>query len=154
MPKWGYSSLRLDGEGIAKASGRDMQISPKAAREVCGAIRSMRLEEARRFLQDVIEKKRPVPYRRYNKEVSHKAGIQGWYAGKYPVKTAREMLKILNSLEANAGEKGLELERLRIVHAVTHRGRLIKRFIPRAFGRASPKFDKLCHVELAVEEMR
>jgi len=154
MPKWGYSSSRLDEEGVVKASGRDMRISPKAAREICKTIRDMRLEEARRFLQDVIEKKRAVPYRRHKKEVSHKAGIQGWYAGRYPVKAARELLEILNGLEANAEDRGLDTERLKIIHAAAQRGRLVKRYIPRAFGSSSPRFDKLCHVELVAEETR
>ena len=154
MPKWGYSSLKIDEEGLAKASGRDLRISAKAAREICRTIRKMPLEEARQFLQDVVAKKRPVPYRRYNKEVSHKAGIQGWYSGKYPIKAAGEFLKILSSLQANAEFKGLDVERLNIVHAAAHRGRMIKRYIPRAFGRSSPRFDILCHIELAVEEKR
>jgi len=154
MPKWGYSSLKLDEVGLAKASGRDLRISPKAAREICRSIRSMSLDEARRFLQDVVKKKRPVPYRRYNKEVPHRAGIQGWYAGRYPVKAAEEILKILDSLEANAEVKGLYVEKLKIIHASAHRGRIIKRYISRAFGRSSPRYNTLCHVEFAVEEMR
>ncbi|MFH0897839.1 MAG: 50S ribosomal protein L22 [Candidatus Bathyarchaeota archaeon] len=154
MPNWGYSSLKLKEEGIAKASGRDMKISPKAAREICRSIRHMKLDAAKQFLQDVTEMKKPVPYRRYSKKVGHKAGIQGWYAGRYPVKAARELLKILNGLEANATDRGLDAERLKIVHASSQRGRFIKRYTPRAFGRSSPKFDMLCHVELAVEEMR
>lgn len=154
LPKWGYSSLKIDEEGLAKASGRNLRISPKAAREICRTIRNMQLNEAKRFLQDVIMKKRAVPYRRYNKEVSHKTGLQGWYAGKYPVKAAGELLKILNSLEANAEFKGLNTERLKIIHAAAHRGRLIKRFIQRAFGRSSPRYNILCHVELVVQEKR
>ena len=154
MPNWGYSSLRLDEEGRAKASVRDMRISPKAAREICGAIRNMRLDEARQFLQDVMDKKRPIPYRRFDKKVSHKAGIQGWYAGRYPVKAAQNIQRILNSLEANAEAKGMDTERLKIIHSAAHKGRALKRYVQRAFGRSTPKFEVLCHVELAVEEMR
>ena len=154
MPNWGYSSLKIDEEGIAKASGRDLRISPKAAREICRTIRGMSLNEVRRFLQDVIAKRTAVPYRRYNKEVPHRAGIQGWYSGRYPVKAAGVLLKILNGLEANAEDRGLDTERLKLIHAVAHRGRFIKRYIPRAFGRSSPRFDQLCHVEFAVEERR
>lgn len=154
MPKWGYSFAGLDANEIAKASGRDLRISPKAAREICKTISQMRLDEAKKFLQDVIDKKRPVPYRKHKKEVAHKAGIEGWYAGKYPVKAATEILKILDSLEANAEIKGLDVERLKLVHSATQRARVIKRFIPRAFGRSSPNFDQLCHVEFAVEEVR
>jgi len=106
------------------------------------------------FLQDVVEKKRAVPYRKHKKEVSHKAGLNGWYAGKYPVKAAGEILKVLDSLEANAESKNLDVERLRIVHAAAQKAREVKRYIPRAMGRSSPSFDHLCHVEFAVEEMR
>jgi large subunit ribosomal protein L22 len=154
MPKWGYSFTKLDTDEITKASGRDLRISPKAAREICKTISQMKLDDAKRFLQDVIDKKRAVPYRKHKKEVSHKAGLDGWYAGKYPVKAAQEILKVLDSLEANAENRNLEVESLRIVHAAAQRARLAKRYIPRAMGRSSPSFDQLCHVEFAVEEAR
>jgi large subunit ribosomal protein L22 len=153
MPNWGYSSLKLDEMNVAKASGRDLRISPKAAREICNAIRYKQLDQARQLLEDVVKKRRAIPYKRYNKKVSHKAGIQGWDAGRYPVKAAAEILKILNSLEANAIDREMEAERLKIVHAAAQRGRQMKRYIPRAFGRSSPSFNTLCHVELAVMEM-
>lgn len=153
MPQWGYSYRESEPEQTAKASGRDLKISPKAAREICSAIHKMRLEEARRFLQDVIDEKRTVPYRRYKKKVPHKAEIEGWYAGRYPVKAAREIMKVLSSLEANAEDKGLYVDRLKIVHAAAQRARIIKRYVPRAFGRSAPNFDKRCHVELIVKEL-
>ncbi len=152
MPNWGYSITGLDPDRTAKTSGRDLRISPKHAREVCQTIRHMHLEEARLFLQDVIAMKRPVPYRRHKKEVPHKAGIEGWYAGRYPVKAARVILGLLDGIEANATAKGLDVDRLRLVHCASQRARKIRKYIPRAFGRASPRFDKLCHVELVVEE--
>ncbi|MEM3041707.1 MAG: 50S ribosomal protein L22 [Nitrososphaerota archaeon] len=153
MPNWGYAFNAYDEERMVRASGRDLRISPKAAREICASIRHMRLERCRIFLSSVIEKKQAVPYRRHNKEVPHRRGLQGWYAGRYPVKAAKEILKILDSLEANAQAKGLDLERLRLVHAAAHRARILKRYIPRAFGRSSPNFENLCHVELVAEEV-
>jgi len=152
MPNWGYSVTGLDPIRTAKASGRDLRISPKAAREICNAIRHMDLNEAREFLEDVVAMKRPVPYKRHKKEVPHRRGMPGWYAGRYPVKAASAMLKLLNSVEANALDKGLDIERLRIIHIVSHRARVIRGYVPRAFGRASPSNKRLCHVELVVEE--
>jgi large subunit ribosomal protein L22 len=154
MPKWGYSFKETEPEIMVKASGRDLKISPKAAREICGAICGMNFEGARRFLQDVIDEKRPVPYRRYKKKVSHKTGLRGWYAGKYPVKAASEILKILNGLEANAEDKGLYVENMKIIHTAAQRARIIKRYIPRAFGRSSPDFNQLCHVEFIAKEIK
>ena len=152
MPTWGYSFNAYEEDRMVRASGRDMHISPKAAREICTSIRHMRLDQSRAFLTDVMEKKRAVPYRRYNKEVPHKRGLQGWYAGRYPVKAAGEILIVLDSLEANAEAKGFDLERLRLIHAVAQRARVLKRYVPRAFGRSSPNFENTCHIELIAEE--
>jgi len=152
MPKFGYSIFGLDPDKTAKASGRELAVSPKAAREVCKAIKGMRLSEAKEFLEAVIKKKKPVPYFRYKKEIPHRRGLEGWYAGKYPVKAAQEILRVLEGVEANAENKDLDLEKLRVIHAAAQRARKIKKYIPRAFGRSSPSFEKLTHVEIVVLE--
>ncbi len=152
MPKWGYSATIEYGEG-AKASGRDLRISPKAAREICQTIKHMKLDEAKRFLTNVIEMKNAVPYRRHKKKVPHRVGLDRWFAGRYPIKAAQAILKIVDSLEANCEDLGLNTERLKIVHAASQKARVLKRFIPRAFGRSSPHFDHLCHVEMIAREI-
>ena len=154
LPKWGYSITDLDPEVTVKASGRELRVSPKAAREVCAAIKGMMLDEAKEFLEQVIAKRKPVPFRRYKKKIPHRRDIQGFYAGRYPVKAARMILEILESAEANAIYKGLDLERLKIIHASAYPGTKLKRFIPRAFGRSSPRFETLCHIEIVLEQMR
>jgi large subunit ribosomal protein L22 len=129
-----------------------LRIKPKIAREICHSIKGMKLEEAKTFLNDVIDKKRAVPYYRYRGKTPHRKGLLGHDAGRYPEKAAGEILKILDSVEANAEFKGLYADRLRIVHMAAHRGRVIRKFIPRAFGRASPYYKHLTHIEVAVEE--
>jgi len=74
------------------------------------------------------------------------------YAGRYPVKAAKHILKVLEGAEANAEYKGLDTERLRIIHASAYPGIKIKRYTPRAHGTATPKFETLCHIEIALEE--
>ena len=152
MPNWGYSFTAYEEDRMARASGRELRISPKAAREICHYIRSMKLHQAQAFLERVTRKEQAVPYRRHKKEVSHKGNLQGWYAGRYPVKAAQHVLSVLEDLEANAEGKGLDVERLKIVHAAAHRGRVLKRYFPRAFGRSSPNSEMLCHLEFVVEE--
>jgi len=152
MPEWGYSVLELDPEKTAKASGRELRVSHKTTREVCNTIKGMKLDQARNFLRQVILKKKPVPFRRHKKKVGHRHGLQKAYAGRYPVKAAQKILEVLESAEANAEYKGLDLERLRIIHASAYPGMKIKRYIPRAFGRATPRFETLCHVELVLEQ--
>ena len=53
MPSWKYSVEGLDKAKTAMASGRDLRISPKATREICSSIRKMRLEDAKKFLEEV-----------------------------------------------------------------------------------------------------
>ena len=153
MPKWGYSITDMNLEKTAKASGRELRVSPKHAREVCNTIKGMKLDHAKDYLKQVILKKKAVPFRRFNKKVGHRHGLEKAFSGRYPVKAAQHILGVLEGAEANAEYKGLDMERLRIIHASAYPGIKIKRFIPRAFGRSSPRFNTLSHVELVLEEM-
>ncbi len=147
-----YSVIGLDKEKTAIASGRELEISHKHAREICQAIKGQLVERAKEYLEEVIAMKRSVPFRRYHKKVGHRSDLIGSVpSGRYPVKAAKEILKILESLEKNAEEKDLEVDRLFLFHAASHRGRKVKRIFPRAFGSSSPKVKTLVHVELAAE---
>ncbi|HEX9915908.1 MAG TPA: 50S ribosomal protein L22 [Candidatus Bathyarchaeia archaeon] len=152
MPSWKYSVQGLDPDKTAIASGRDLRIKPKVAREICHQLKGMKLGEAKTYLEGVVEMKVAVPYYRYRSRIPHRKELQGHDAGRFPQKTAGEILKILNSVEANAEFKGLYADKLRIVHVAAHRGRVIRKYIPRAFGRASPYYKHLTHIEVAVEE--
>jgi large subunit ribosomal protein L22 len=153
MPKFGYSTIELDMEKTVKASGRELRISPKHAREVCTAIKGMRLEAAKRYLRRVIAKEQPIPFRRFVKKLGHRHGLQKAMVGKYPVKAATRVLEVLESAEGNAEFKGLDIERLRIIHSSAYPGMKLKRAIPRAFGRSTPKNKTLTHVEIMLREM-
>jgi large subunit ribosomal protein L22 len=156
VPKWGYSITKeeLDPEKTVKASGREVRVSHKHAREVCKTIKGMMLTQAKQYLRDVIVKKKPVPFRRFKKKAGHRHGLEKAYAGRYPVKAAKHILKVLEGAEANAENKGLDTDRLRIMHASAYPGMKVKRFMPRAHGRATPKFQILTHIEIALEEQR
>ena len=86
MSKIGYSS-KADPENTAKAIGRELSISPKASVEVCREIRGMMVEDAARYLEDVIALKKPIRYQRYNGQVGHRKGKK-FGAGRYPQKVA------------------------------------------------------------------
>ncbi|MGA3059026.1 MAG: 50S ribosomal protein L22 [Candidatus Bathyarchaeia archaeon] len=154
MPKWGYSIINelLDPEKTAKASGRELKVSHKAAREVCKAIKGMMLNTAKQYLRDVQTKKKAVPYTRYNKKLPHRHGLVNSFCGRYPIKASEQILNVLESAQSNAENKGLDVDRLRIIHAAAYQGMKIKRNMPRAHGRASPKFDTTTHVEIVLDE--
>lgn len=50
-----------DDKKTAKALGRSLKISPKHAVEICNRIRGMKVENAKNYLEDVIEMKKAVP---------------------------------------------------------------------------------------------
>jgi large subunit ribosomal protein L22 len=154
MPKWGYSIIQemLNPEKTAKASGRELKVSHKAAREVAKALKGMDLVQAKDFLRDVIAKNKPVPYTRYTKKLGHKGGMQNCGVGRYPIKCADAILRVLQAAQANAENKGLDVDRLRIMHSAAYPGVKLKRYMPRAHGRASPKYEITTHVEIVLEE--
>lgn len=154
MPDFSYAFQNFDKARHVRASVREKSISHKHSREIAVAIKGMSIEKAREFLENVVAKKVAVPYRRYHNEVAHRTNIRdGFGAGRYPQKAAHEFLRLLDNLESNAEYKGMDLDRLRIVSAVTHKGTKIKRFQPRAMGRSSPKYDTLVHLELVAQEV-
>jgi large subunit ribosomal protein L22 len=153
MVKFGYSIVGLDPDKTAKASGRDMDISHKHAREICNVVNGMLIDEAKTYLQKVIDKKTAVPFRRHHKKIGHRSELVGWDVGRYPVKASQKILEIINNAESNAEYKGLEVDRLMIIHAAAHKGRVNKRIFYRAFRTSSPKNNTLTHVEIAVEEI-
>jgi len=154
MPKWGYSIIQetLNPEKTAKASGRELKVSHKAAREVCRAVRGMKLSTAKEYLREVIAMKKAVPYARYTKKLGHRHGIEHSFAGRYPIKTTEQILRVIEAAQANAENKGLDVDRLRIMHSAAYPGMKLKRFTPRAHGRASPKYDITTHVEIVLDE--
>lgn len=151
MPNWGYS-YTAQSEREAMASGRDLRVSFKEMVELLREIRGKKLSEAYKILDEVIAMKRAVPFRKYNGGVPHRRELSNFKAGRYPVKAAKLVKKILKSAEHNAMNKDLDPDNLYVKHAAAQMGMKLKRFFPRAYGRATPKVEQLVHVEVVLEE--
>ncbi|MCS7112260.1 MAG: 50S ribosomal protein L22 [Ignisphaera sp.] len=160
MPIWKYPKIEgIDESRVAKAVIRDAPISFKESYEVCKLLRGMMLIDAKDFLRRVVELKEAVPYVRYKLSIAHRRGLSkrwkrwGSPIGRYPVKAARYILELLDNVENNAIVKGLNGEKLKIVHVAAHRGYYLKRWVPRAFGRATPRFKTHTTIEVIVAEV-
>lgn len=153
MPEFSYSLQNYEPEKMAIASGRDLRISWKKAVEVCRFIKGKRLSEAKELLEGVLKRKVMIPFTTFNRKRAHHGSINKYPSGGYPIRVVKEVLKILKNVEANAENKGLDVEKLVIVHAAVHKGPVIRKYIPRAFGRATPFFQQLVHIEVAVKEV-
>ena len=152
MGEYSYAFQNFDSTKHVRASIREKQISHKHAREIAVHIKGKSIERARDFLLRVINKESAVPFGRYKEQVGHKSD-PGVMSGRYPQKSAKEFVKLLDNLESNAEYKGMDLDRLKIINATVHQGVKIKRFTPRAMGRATAKNNVLTHVELVAQEI-
>ena len=137
----------------AAARGTGLNISPKAAREVCKAIKGMDLEKAKDYLERVIKMNQAVPFKRHDGKVGHRRG-KGMATGRYPVKTAAAILKVIESAGNNGEAIHIDIENWRILHIATSRGVSVESRFPRARGRATPKMRESANVEVILEEIR
>jgi large subunit ribosomal protein L22 len=145
-----YYSTVSDPATTAQAYGRDMPCSPKSGRNVARAIKGMPVARAKAFLEEVVAIKTPVPFKVRVRKIHHRKGGMG--SGKYPVQTAKCMLKVLKSAEANAEYKGLDKDRLVITHSTAYQGTVIQAYTPRAQGRATPHYNRLCNFEVVLTQ--
>lgn len=145
-------AMMSDKEKESKAMASELHISFKKTREVCHHIKGMKVSEARKFLESVVDMKQAVPYKRHNDSRGHRKGCMA--AGGYPVLAAAEVLKVLRNAENNAEYKGLEPTRMYISSTRANRGRVIRGMYPRARGRASPKNTTTVNIEMILSEVQ
>ena len=140
--KQGYAFQGFENERMARALGRDLPISVKHASMVCNAIRGKSIERARTILSEAITMKKAIPFTRFNMDRGHKRKIG---PGRYVVNTCLEIMKTLNSAEANGHQKNLG--KMRILHACAH-----KASRPWHYGRQRRRQMKRSHIEIVVGE--
>lgn len=134
------------GENSSYAIGKNLDISIKESKEVCSFVRNMRLGKALKMLEEVIKKERSIPFKKYNDDMAHKPGIS---SGRYPIKCASQILKIIKSAENNAQNKGLSSNDLVITHMCAH-----KASSPWHYGRQRRRKMKRSHVEIVLTEIK
>ncbi len=147
----GYTYEAEPGVNVARARGVELHISPKKAYEVLNAIRGLPLDRARTFLEEVVAMTRPVPFRRYNQEVSHKPATG---PGRYPQKVAAEILAVLENASENAEYEGLDADRLFVRVASSARGQIRPKSMPRAHGRATAWNEQTTNIEIVLAERK
>ena len=141
-----YSTVDYEKENMARAIGRSLSISTKDSVEICSFVRDRSTTEAKKLLSEVIELERAVPYRVYNKGLAHKRKIG---PGKYPAKAAGEVIRVIESAEANAQFKGLNTANLIIKHINAHLA--AKQW---HYGRKRRRRAKRTHIEIIVQEKK
>lgn len=67
-------------------------------------------------------------------------------------RSSRPLLKLIRSAVANARNKKMDANKLFISSMIVNPGPMLKRFLPRAQGRATPIHKKMSHVVLVLKE--
>jgi ribosomal protein uL22 len=90
----------------AKARGSDLRTHFKNMRETAMAIKKMELQEAKKYLEEVIAMRRCIVFRRYCGGVGRTAQAKNEGStngqGRWPKKSAEMLLNILKNAESNA----------------------------------------------------
>lgn len=145
-------SAEFQKEKTARSQGHELHISPRHCTEICRELRGKSLAAGKSYLEAITKMEAPVPFKRHGSGVGHRAGMQGWDAGRYPQKAAREILTVLRNAEANAEYQGLDTEQMFIIHSLAKSGRVIEGRMPRAMGRATAKNTATVTVEIVLQE--
>ena len=114
----------------------------------------MQLEKAQRDLQDVIEHKQCIPFRKYAATAGRTAQAHPFNVtqGRWPKKSCEHLLDLLENARANADAKGLDIKKTYITHIQVNRAPKGRRRSFKAHGRIKDWCSSNCHVELFVTE--
>jgi len=145
-----YSSEPADATKAVKARGSNLRVHFKNTHETAKAIKGMGLKRAQAYLQNVIKHKEIIPFRRFIHCVGRKAQAKAFGAtqGRWPEKSARHILDLLQNAESNAEIQGLEIESLYVSHIQVNMAPKLRRRTYRAHGRIGPYMSSPSHIEL------
>lgn len=128
---------------FAVAKAQNLPVSTKQAVEICRELRWKTITQARKYLQEVLQFHRAVPYKRHIFDLGHKPGIG---PGRYPQKTTKAILQLLTAVEANAQVKGLNTASLKITKLLADKA------AKRSSAGRQRHFHRNTHLEIEVRE--
>lgn len=107
-----------------KASLNNLRVAPRKVRLVAGVINGLPVGEAKTQLKFLVKK------------------------------SSRPILKLLESAQSNAEHNfGLDKNNLFVKSILVNEGRPLKRWLPRAFGRATPILKRTSHINIILQEL-
>lgn len=135
-------------ENQALVNAYNLPFSWKDAVEVCRFLRKRNINDAKKVLERVLEKKTAVPIKKFGfRDRGHRPGKVG--PGFYPQKSSMYILKLLKTLEANAQDKGLNVSNLILKELIPN-----KASQPWHSGRQRRRKMKRTHIKIIAEEIK
>ena len=114
----------------------------------------MKLERAVAYLKNVIAKKEIVPFRRFTGGPGKHSQMKNLKAtnGRWPQKSAKVILGLLQNAQASAELKELDTEKLFVKRIAVQQAPKTRRRTFRAHGRINAYMCSPCHVEVHLSE--
>eukprot|EP00929_Paragymnodinium_shiwhaense_P083591 TRINITY_DN4460_c0_g1_i2.p1 TRINITY_DN4460_c0_g1~~TRINITY_DN4460_c0_g1_i2.p1 ORF type:complete len:186 (-),score=69.38 TRINITY_DN4460_c0_g1_i2:57-614(-) len=149
-----YSREAANASKSCKARGSDLRVHYKNTYEAAQALKGMKLKAAQKYLQDVVEKKQCIPYRKYHGCAGRTPQAKAFKMsqGRWPVKSCKVLLDLLRNAESNAEFKNLDADNLFIYHIQVNAAQQGRRRTYRAHGRMGPYMSCPAHVEVILTE--
>jgi large subunit ribosomal protein L17e len=151
-----YSKDPEDQTKMVKARVNQIPTHFKNMLATAAMIKNRDLKGAQKYLQDVIDKKQAVAFRKFRGGGGHGHNAQGknlrTCTSGWPLKSAKYLLDLLTNAEANAEFKGLDIDNCFIYHIQVNEAVKTRRRTYRAHGRIGPYQSYPCHVEMLVAE--
>lgn len=145
--KYGFNKAVPAGEKLAKAQAHDVEASYKDLTQVCADIRGTLAEPALAHLRMVEEGKAAVEFKRFNKRMAHRRELGG-KKGRFPMKAARHVAKVLQNALANAATQGIQTPL--VFHAAANKQRTLPRMAPK--GRRNRNDYETARIEIILKE--
>jgi len=120
------------------------------------AIKGMLLNKAEAYLKEVLEHKKCIPFSRYDHSMGRtgQAKVYGLTKGRWPQKSIKYILNLLQNARANAEAKKLNVDKLAIKRVVVNHAMKGRRRTYRAHGSITAYLSSNCHVEIFCEEVK
>ena len=116
----------------------------------------MLINKAESYLKEVLEHKKCIPFSRYDHSMGRtgQAKNYGLTKGRWPEKSIKYILNLLQNAKANAESKKLNVEKLAIKRVVVNHAMKGRRRTYRAHGSITAYLSSNCHVEIFCEEVK
>ena len=120
-------ALEYEPAKSGRSQAYDLNCSYKDLTQVLGALKGSTVAKARQILDECIEMKKAIPFRKFSKGMGHRSELGG-KKGKYPKKEAKLALELLNNAVSNAKGKGLDEKNLVVLHACAYKQNVFPRY--------------------------
>lgn len=149
-----YAATPSNPSKSASARGSYLRVSFKNTRETAQAINGWELQKAKQYLEQVLDHKRAIPFRRFNHSIGRTGQGKefGVTTARWPKKSVEFIQGLLVNAESNAEAKGLDTSKLVISHIQVNQAPKMRRRTFRAHGSINAYQSSPSHIEIILTE--